>query len=239
MDHHKQNEIEKALKYDPIATAEKLVGGRADALSLLLHMGHQEKKHKLLKENRDTTWRMNPDEYKSIVLDLGFEIVLQDSFESVDPWDNHLTDEWFIAWQPGMLLWWDTYGHGKKSVNTATLYYNWRFLPKTEEELEEGEKPLHIGHFISTGHMLREGEHQIIVGDHDVREGLRHTLVKFLRNGEFVTPWIERPHLWLCEHAVKPPEKNDYNWSGYDEACDAKLQKLPQHVKDMIGPEKS
>ena len=72
----------------------------------------------------------------------------------------------------------------------------------------------------------------MIIGDSDIREGLKHKLATFTEHGEFVSPWVEQPFLWLVDYS-----QDDEPGYDYKVISQALIASLPAHVRAAITPE--
>lgn len=206
------------LRYDPLTHAETLTGEdyktdeRTSALGLALHLQHSRLK-KLELEARDDTHYGTPFwNTLRIYTALGFEPVHAHLFPSSRQY--HASDRFVVLWRPdGVLATLESYGD---STNSTKIYYNWR----PNEDVEGWS-------FMSSGHWL-DG---VLVGDHDARQGLRHTLSRLEGNGTFLDTWVERPFLWFLDYSQTRVE--DYDYQLINEEC---IQRLPEHVREAITP---
>jgi hypothetical protein len=210
------------LAIDPLAEAEHVTGKSykddADTLHLgmAMHLVHAQAKRQALTATRDTHYNSTLPEQIDVFADLGFEPVLTDTFSGRSYSDEPAPDETFtILWNPaGVLATVESYrGDGR---NSAKMYYNWQ--PAAGHTAWD---------VISSGHTTGSG---VLIGDHDVREGLRHTFNRMTSLGAFLPQWVERPWLWLLTYT-------DTDAQGYDHKAitEARIARLPENVRDAIG----
>lgn len=150
--------------------------------------------------------------YRDVLVYLGFEEVL-----TVDRATNgHL---FIFAHRDGLLLKFDTHHmFDVEHVNGASVYYNWK--PNDEKE---------GWHYVSSGHGSAPG---IWIGDHDAREKLIAKLDGLRKNGSFITPWFERPFLWLLHY--DDPKAPGYDYRAINRE---RIARLPDWVREFVGPE--
>lgn len=222
------SEIDRLLAVDPLAEAERITGvsykdkehgegfdNPATALGLILMQTNAVAKDKVLRETGDTVFSNELPRYQTIIEKYGFEKVLEDHWQST--WGPE--EIYFIyAHRKGLLLAFDTFD-GKR-VNGGKVYYNWR--PASLDVMCGA---------TSSGGMTKDG---VWVGDHDCREALIHNLTKLDNRGEFVCPWAKRGFLWLLH--FDDPKTPGYN---YQAITSERVSRLPQWVRDFIGPEKN
>ncbi|TSC62765.1 MAG: hypothetical protein G01um1014106_594, partial [Parcubacteria group bacterium Gr01-1014_106] len=119
-----------AIRFDPLAFAEKITGHRGDestALGFALHVSSTAVKKSLLKTSDDTYYGSDLVEYKRIIGEEGFQCILEVPFKG-KPWGNEAMpkETFYVFFQPkdGILLCFDTFM--EKDVNGSKFYYNWR-----------------------------------------------------------------------------------------------------------------
>lgn len=207
--------IRGVLNYDPLAEAERVRGTSYKddedtmRLGLGLAMIHNANKESLLRKAADSYLNMPFADQLALFAELGFEEVYREAFTGSGG------DETFvILWHnDGVLATCESYNGTRR--NSAKVYYNYRH--------PDGYPGFHL---TSSGGMRGD----VWVGDHDAREGIRHNLDAMRAEGSFVAPWIERPFLWLLNYSES---KGEYD---YDAINEAKIARLPQHVRDAITP---
>jgi hypothetical protein len=213
------DDLQKLLDFDPLDVAEQLTGtlsadkdSPAMALGLALMRRHSAMKEGALASHDDTMLDNRLDRYQRIVTDLGFEQVMADSFV------GHGNETYFIyAHRDGILLTFDTFTGNK--VNGGKFLYNW--APSLSW------KELRGLHLTSSGHMNGD----IWIGDHDCREAIRHKIGQLRKHGSFISPWKERPWLWLLHYADSKVDGYDH-----DAITQARVARLPDWVREFIGP---
>lgn len=221
-----KDELDRLLAFDPLDTAERLVGENEAAtwLGMVLAQQRGEALREVLEARGDTQLTNRVARYLEITRDLGFEEVLCMPFDGRSWSGETPPDETFhvLAHRDGMLLAFDTFG--TTSVNGAKVWYNWR--PRDDE---------FNWRIVSSGSYHRwdpEARTGTWVGDHDAREALRHKIQGLRLNGEFLPRWERRPFLWLLHHM-------DTEVPGYDHEAinEARIALLPEWVRRMITPE--
>jgi hypothetical protein len=216
------DDLTDLLALDPLDAAEKLTGKfyKDDPdtmwLGLAMHVGHASAKEHALAAAGDTHYNSTLTEQMAVFVDLGFTVVLTDAFAGRS-WDDEPTpaETFTILWHPaGILATVESYQGDRR--NSAKIYYNWQPNPdRTARDV------------ISSGHTTGSG---VLIGDHDVREGLRHTFNRMTSLGAFLPQWVERPWLWLLTYT-------DTDAQGYDHKAitEARIARLPENVRDAIG----
>lgn len=224
------SDLDNLLNYDPLATAEKITGmhykdggvsldNPTIGIGLLLAQRNAAEKNAILDELDDTKLSNNLDRYQSIITNYGFEQVLADEWKSGH---GHEETYFIYAHRKGLLLSFDTYSGCR--VNGGKVYYNWR--PATDDASN--------WECTSSGGYTNYDSDPVWVGDHDCREALIHKLNRLNNRGEFVTPWVKRPFLWLLHY-------DDSKVPGYDYRAitEARIKRLPEWVQEFIGNNES
>lgn len=209
------SELDDLLRFDPLDAAEKITGEsyKTDRETLSLGFGmamlHNERKAEALRQTRDSHYGMTFAEFRTLLAELGFEEVLVETFAGRD-----CPETFVIAWSPeGVLAVCESYA-GER-LNSAKVLYNYRH--------PNGYPGFGL---TSSGSMCGD----LWVGDHDAREGVRHNLGRMREAGEFVTPWRERPWLWLLTYM---DTKGEYD---HEAITAARVARLPEHVRQAISP---
>jgi hypothetical protein len=175
---------------------------------------HEVEKAKPLSERDDTFYGMQMDVYRAIIEAYGFELVLETPFQGRNVEERHFV----YAHRDGLLLSMDSYD-GER-VNGGNVYYTWRKNADVKD----------THHLTSSGRYLDRGVYTLWEGSHDCREAIVHNLNSLRAEGLFVTPWPQRPFLWLLHYMNTQAD-------GYD--CDAinseRIALLPEWVREMIG----
>ena len=257
------------LSIDPLAEAEKMTGKSykedrdTESLGLLLHVGHTKRKNEILQEAGDTHWGVTPSQVIAMLLKDGFNLLLTLPFEGVNVWQGvkhpSYDERFHILFCPrrGILARMETYARGttnnsagstEGSVNGLNFYYNWR--PKSSDS----EDPDHSGGGSSHGvidpaplfkeeatEYNPEGHSYAQIGSFDGREGAFTQLAHMEQNGQFITPWLEQPFLWLLTYMdTKDKETGNslpsYGSGTYDhKAINAeRLALLPAEVRKAV-----
>jgi hypothetical protein len=211
-------QLSALMKLDPLAAAEEMTGQPADSmnLSLAIGLGLAQTKSKKMRElltKRGDVWDGMPLEaYRSTIEAYGFELAYSSSFAGRNSQEQHL----IYAHRRGLLLSMDT-SNGDR-VNSGHAYYCWKMNPAVDD-----------AHLISSGHFTR-ADASIWAGDHDVREALIFNMERLAANGVFVSPWPERPYLWLLHYM-------DTDSEHYDRALinEQRISVMPAWVREMIG----
>jgi hypothetical protein len=209
-------QVDAALRFDPLAAAEYLTGEsykddtKTSRLGFALALQHNAAKEALLRGRADSFFAMDFRPSLDLFTDLGFEEVLRDTFVG----RNGADETYVILWHPdGILATCESYSG--TSRNSAKVYYNYRH--------ESGGYP---GLLISSGSMHGD----VWAGDHDAREGVRHNLRLMRNEGEFLSPWVVRPWLWLLAYS---DTDGDYDYAAINAE---RISRLPEHVRRAITP---
>jgi len=220
------DELDRLLKFDPLDTAERMLGrDNPDSLNLgmAMHINHVQRKREALEALGDTTFSNKVDRYQEILALMGFELALELPFvaKGYGNGDPDREERYFIyAHRDGLLLCFDTYCGNM--VNGATVYYNW--IPHSTTDrwgyTSSGRFEGYVDH-------LNPG---VWCGDHDAREALRHKIQGLRSAGSLLPKWQYRPRLWLLHH-------QDTKEPGYDHKSitESRILLCPQWVQDMIG----
>lgn len=256
-------EAEELIRLGDKIGAPPLEGRDRDLALLGYGIGVNKLKSQALLERDDTDYSTKLDRYKRIIGELGFREVLRLPFEGRS-YGEPRTDEFYIYFRDkgGLLLAFDTY-YGGETVNSGHLYYNWkptredynkyhitssggwrfncppeldvtfneRYVngveQKTPEIMEKDRKRKEL--FMKTA---------IWSGDHDCRTALRHNIQKLEEFGEFVTPWVDTPHLWLLhwmDTKDNSGEPLDWRLIRNKEINAERIAMLPADVRAAMG----
>lgn len=206
--------MRKLLDLDPLSEAEKITGHdyKEDRNTMLIGLGigqaHQAAKAEVLAARDDTTFSMSWFDTMRIFSDLGFRIVHQHSFA------GGREEKFVVLWHSdGILAKAESYGAER---NAADIYFNLRVNEDVNPWCIRGSGGLHDGVWV--GHM-------------DVREAMRFTLTELRSIGQFVTPWIVRPFLWLLDYSQ--PKVPGYDYKAITEQV---IATLPEDVRTSITP---
>jgi hypothetical protein len=177
-------------------------------------------------EAKDTTYGMKLEPYLKFVKQEGFEELLRIPFDGMSGYKEMFFI--FFHWKEGILLKFDTFsGNG---VNGGNFCYNWKPKPEFANEDKDGNLPYFK--YLSTAHVVHQeaGRETIVCGNHDCREDLCKNLRNLRKYGDFVSPWIERPFLWLLHYMdVKKP---GYNYNALNAE---RIKLLPEDVQKLLG----
>jgi len=220
------DELDRLLKFDPLDTAEQMLGrDNPDALNLgmAMHINHVQRKREALEALGDTGFTNTLVRYQEIITLMGFELALELPFvaHSLNANDPDGEERFFIyAHRDGLLLCFDTWCGDQ--VNSAKVYYNW--IPHNTTEYWGYTSS---GHF--EGYVDRENP-GVWCGDHDAREALRHKIQGLRSAGSLLPKWRRRPWLWLLHY-------QDTKEPGYDHEAitESRIKMCPEWVQDMIG----
>lgn len=193
----------RLLKFDAFDVAEKLTNSSyrtnplINDIGLMMHVSKVRGLKATLEKLDDTNISNQLENYLRIVQEEGFQILLALPFSNESGQEEKL----YICFHKtdGILLVFDTYGG--KSVNGGHFYYNWK---PNDNDPRNGDTVL------SSGGYRKEGSELIWSGDHDCREALRLHIRDLREHGEFVTPWVERPFIWLLHYMDTRDSSYDY-----------------------------
>lgn len=216
------SEMRSLLEYDGLAAAEALSGTsyKEDPITMLagfgLNVRNSELKRQALTAAGDTHYSSDFVEQLDAFLDLGFEVVASYKFRGSDMFEEPVMETFLILWHPdGVLGTMESYEGTRR--NTAKFYYNWR----------PNEPDGNWFKFTSSGGPFVDG---VYPGYHDGREALKFNFEQLKANGEFVSPWVASPFLWLLNYMDTKVEGYDYK-----EINNARFADLPEHVRTAIG----
>jgi len=233
----REDALKQALRRDPINEAELITGkdSHNDDVTIWLGLAIEQQlsaeKQRLLENTGDTTFSNKLDRYVRIISSLGFERVLEIPFAGRSWGGSPAPQEcFFVYFEPrrGILLRFDT--HQGDNVNGGNFYYNWQ----PHDENFRGSHILSSGSFV-----CHDGELVTPLtwsGNHDCREALRLHINQLEQHGQFVTPWVKTPHLWLIHYN---DVDSDLPWTEksalFDELNRERKGMLPQFVKEACG----
>lgn len=211
-------EIARVMKIDPLEAAERLTGqvvedgGIGFAAGLAMIHGKASAMERLLTARGDVWDGMPLAEYRAIVETYGFELVHEIAFEA----DGRSEACLFYAHHDGLLLRFDTYNGDH--VNSGNVYYCWRKRADTDDTW-----------LLSSGRWIGP-DYSVFAGHHDCREALLFKMDRLRAAGEFVSPWPERPFLWLLHYGDTRTEGCDCNAINSE-----RIAILPEWVREFIG----
>lgn len=248
-----QDQVFASLRYDPLAAAEEITGesyktsALTENLGFAMHFDHVRAKRALLAAAGDTSFDTKPEWLIARLLKDGFDLHKVYPFTSCSPYNKESYDDrayLLFCRRRGILVWMETYARGSKreSLSSVKAYWNWR--PARGDVHLEG----YSGHGVVDPSPLfkpepdewnPQGESYATVGDYDGREGLFTRLAYMEENGQFITPWLERPWLWLLTYMDTKDEKGasfPSGVKGYDHnVINAKrLADLPEDVRRAV-----
>lgn len=221
-------DLQKLLQFDGLATAEEITGrsykedADTQSLGFALHMMGTQAKRKALAEAKDTHYGVTFDETVAIYMEEGFQVVHRRDFagRTYSSDEEAPQERYWILWHPeGILATAESYQG--TSLNMSKIYYNVEF-------------PMDLANrygYTSSGHAERalydQGRY-VWIGDHDVREGLRHTLSRLREVGTFQPKWVERPWLWLLAYSDDSDNHRAFN--------ESVIAQLPEPIRAAITP---
>ena len=219
------NNVRELLDFDPLAHAEEVTGQSYKddeatmGLGMLSVFSHNDRKKETLESLGDSVYGTKIDVYLRIVEDLGFKKVFERKIRHKHS-DND--DTQFIYFHPahGLLLEFDSYWG--ESVNGSEMYFNW--------------KP----HGDNWPHQCSGGfnEGRVFIGKVDAREAIRFKIHEFLEEGQFVTPWVEQPSIYLLTsadwEALPGYDQWDQRSKGIDDFNQAVFDQLPSEVRAAV-----
>lgn len=211
------DDVTRMLSFDPLAEAEKVTGKSykddksTAGLGFFLMQDQNDRKKKVLQSLGDTHFSMKFDDGVRLFEDMGFEIIRTAEFDA-GKYASWKTDKSINLWRAGVLVEMDSYGD---SINGGKAWYNWR----------PAEGRYHWD-LISSGGFTDD---RVWVGDHDIREGIKHNLSRLEANGELLPVWVKRPFLWLGDREFASVD-NDYT-----ERNEIIISDFPQYVQDALG----
>lgn len=210
-------EIKKLLTFDPLLEMEKITGKSCVESEKTIFLGFEKNlinnlnKDALLMFNFDTYFNMYYKDYINIAEKLGFEKVYEENFADIN--NKDLIEKYYIFFHRkyGILLSLETFR--AETINTAIIYFNWKRKNKIRLTNSNDSFDDNIG-----------------ISYINVIEGLKFHIEEVLENGEFITPWIKQPFLWLCNYMET--KIKDYNYTVIN---NNKLNKLPIEIQRAIS----
>ncbi|WP_342532740.1 hypothetical protein MHB40_14845 [Lysinibacillus sp. FSL K6-0057] len=214
------NKINNILTFDTFLESERIIGksyNEFDAdeqlLSLAFHAKHNETKREILKDNNDTYFSMEWNEFKSLMKWNGFNVGLSYKFGN----EGNENEAILFYNNDGIVIWSTSYF---ESLNEAKLYAQIKFegeinyVTKTNKFWKKTYQEL-----VMTPELLKAKEslngfsHDAFMnigkGIHislDCREGMFYRLDKIKKQFTFYKEWNSSPFLWLLDFAET---KND------------------------------
>ena len=238
----------ETLRYDALSEAERCTGKSykedkdTEALGVMMHLRHVQHVNDMLVAAGDTSFSRDAGWTLNSLKQAGFVVLLKESFAGEGYHGEPAPDERFyilFCERRGILVTMETYGRGSETrpeggVNTLKFYLNWR--PNTPDSQITG----------YSGHCIKDPGAKFVVPEnkaweqpahpalafvvgYDGREGMFSRLQQLEETGEFITPWLEAPFLWLLTYMDTKPK-------GYDHKAitAARIAKLPESVQAAI-----
>ena len=230
------NDIDRLLKYDPIAEAERISGkghwsnfSEEDKMfALLLNMHHAENKERALKSDKDTYFSMSWDYLMEVLSENGFKIGTE--WEFIDDQYNQIYKEKAGIYyrEDGVVVFAESIGD-RKRVNSGKCFY--------ELEMKEGVDSRDFYNLVHTGCCYGENklENQL-----DIREGLIHELDKATMYGNFIRTWEHRRSLWVLDY-MESHKRIDHDaryevWNKqYNEVTMEHISKCPKGLQEIVS----
>ena len=223
MDFNKQ--LEDALHFDALDFAEKITGKdyhddkATGAIGLVAQYKNERVKKQLLTQNNDVFFNMPLESYIKCFMDIGFGEIYHETF--ISPSSNK-EEDLYCFWEKtrSILLVFDTYTMLKKGLNGGQFFYNWK--PNNPNSYIYGR----------SGHFTKDF---VWVGYYDCREGVRYIIGEMDRLGKFISPWVERPFIWISSHKDHKKE-GSYPFYHLDKITEERLKKFPEDIQALIPP---
>jgi hypothetical protein len=219
------------LNFDPLATAEDIVGSKNDTATLLgmsMMWGKSAKLKEELKAREDSYFGISLESFLRVIKTEGFEEALRIPFT-----DDGRDESLYVFFKPseGLLLEFTSYNG---NLNGGSVYYNWNPNIKAKD----------CWSLISSGSFrnYEEGstERLLHIGSRDCREALRFQLQRMRDHGNFLPKWKEAVRPWLCHYEDKvESDPNNYRveMRNRDILIQERIAMLPSHVQEAIKGE--
>lgn len=192
------NEIERALNFDPIAEAEKVTGkghwsgfdSADNSLALLMGITSNANKKDLLAQANDTYFGMSWSYFIDQLFSRGFK--LGTAWRFTDDKYGEIHEEVAVIYyrEDGILIFAESYSNAT-SVNSGKCWYELEF---SDEANSTGDAFRRI---IRTGGMHAEKK---LNNQIDIREGLFHKLETAAECGKFIPVWEHNTFLWISDY---------------------------------------
>jgi hypothetical protein len=233
--------LDEALNFDALATAEKVTGksykddqNTAD-VGMGLFMAHNKAKEDLLIANDDTHFNIAYSEAERIIVSLGFRDALVVPFKDAEGRDEALR----IMYRRGVLLILESY---RDHANSIKIHFNLKPHNQNDhfpDRMSGGCVGVKDGKAIESfgDKEWANRDYKIYYGNVDARSGLRHIMQKLEQQGEFVTPWVKIPHLWMVTYAEAHHKSEDWQEASknYDQINKERLLQLPAEIWKELG----
>jgi hypothetical protein len=185
----KNSELDYLLNRDPLATAEKIIGKTyhedESVVWLGMALGSEDGKRKdeILSANGDTCFMTPVERYMAIVLGAGFKILWERPavFKSGSEGEK----QYGLWHDDGLFLVFDTF-HG--FMNGGDVHFNLRMK-------DASHWPAQVSGGFTDG---------VLIGSFDAREAILYRIESLKSEGEFLTSWVEAPHLRLLTSGEYP-----------------------------------
>lgn len=218
--------IDALLEFDPLQYVEDVTGDHYNnhpGLAMIVAQAHGAAKEAALVARGDSVYSDSISRYLWILGGLGFTEAKVHTFTWMDEYaDGKLLEtdalHLMVHQKHGLLLLFDTF---RGRVNSATCYFNWESYTDDHWALR------------CSGGLCRDETKHVFVGYFDAREGVVFRVKHLLETGRFVTPWVERPFLWLLHH--RDTKDGEYNYHAINEE---RLGWLPAAFIEQMGPER-
>ena len=230
-----KDKIQELMDVDPLEVAEKIMGksykedNRVSGLGLLVQLDKSHNMRALMDLTDDTKFSEDMENHLRISKTLGFNIIYQEDklIENKYRKGDSYLETFYVLWHnDGILMVCDTYC--TKARNSATIYYN----------LESKGELCDLYSVISSGHYAKD--RNILIGNHDAREGLRHNINKLRAVGNFLPVWIDNPRPWISPYWDTSDWKHGdgVDYKGREAIREStvadRIAKFPQHVREAI-----
>ncbi len=213
------------LEKDVLADNEKKFGKNhysefnqlENAISMLDFMDHNEKKRSYYKSINDTYWGIKWNDFLQIMIDNGFEVVLEDEFPNHQQ-NNRLEKFIILAHKgKGLLVKAESYGD---CINSGDCYGQ-----ATQKD--------HFNKWFPISCSGGYDENGVISWHKDIREGLLLNLQTIEQDMTLLSKWTN-PDVFLYLVDFSQTKVEGYN---YKEITNERLSRCPQWVRVMISRE--
>lgn len=213
------DDLSSMLQFDALRAAEELTGQSykddeaTSDLGLLLHIAHGARKRQVLDAQGDTSYGSEWPYFELVASTAGYQSIWRRDFR-----DGGHPEQQAAYWhEAGLLLVANSY---RGNCNDAKICFN----------LVRHERPLLLGY---SGRTTADG---VLIGDIDGREALRYKTAQLLAAGRLVTPWVERPFLWLTDYVeTRRIYQDDRGVKQIEELTAQRIAEWPAAVQKAIG----